>query len=70
MVKYICDICGKEIDISNPHNYSKYKLKNYTFGWDTWFWKKLIVHSSCWRSMCDFIKNSQSKESEHNPNAK
>ena len=40
MVKYICDICGKEIDTSNPHNYSKYKLKNYTFEWDTWFWKK------------------------------
>ena len=61
MVKYICDICGKEIDISNPHNYSKHKLKNYTFEceWGTWFWKKLIVHNSCWRSMCDYIKNSQ-----------
>ena len=70
MVKYICDICGKEIDISNPHNYSKYKLKNYAFEWDTWFWKRLIVHNSCWPSMCDFIKNSQSKESERIPNAK
>ena len=65
MVKYICDICGKEIDISNPHNYSKYKLKNYAFEfeWDTWFWKRLIVHDSCWKSMCNYIKNSQE---EHN----
>ena len=65
MVKYICDICGKEIDISNPHNYSKYKLKNYTyeFEWDTWLWKKLIVHNSCWKSMCDYIKNSQEEHS-------
>ena len=63
MVKYICDICGKEIDTSNPHNYSKYKLKNYTFEWDTWFWKRLIVHNSCWRSMCNYIKNSQEEHS-------
>ena len=70
MVKYICDIYGKEIDISNPRNYSKLKLKNYTFEWGTWFWKRLIVHNSCWRSMCDFIKNSQSKESEQTQNAK
>ena len=38
MVKYICDICGKEIDTTLPRNhgtYSKYKLKNYTFEWGT-----------------------------------
>ena len=31
MVKYICDISGKEIDTSNPHKYYKYKLKIYPF---------------------------------------
>ena len=61
MVKYICDICGKEIT-SKIHT-TEYKLKNYTFEWDTWFWKKLIVHNSCWRSMCNYIKNSQKEHS-------
>lgn len=63
MVKYICDICGKEIDTSKPFEYSKYKLKNYAFDWGTWYWKRLMAHNSCWRSMCNYIKNSQE---EHN----
>lgn len=62
MVKYVCDICGKEIDTTLPRNhgtYSKYKLKNYTFEWGTWYWKNLMIHNTCWKSMCDYIKNSQ-----------
>ena len=61
MVKYVCDICGKEIT-SKMHT-TEYKLKKTDYSWMDWFWKKLIVHNSCWRSMCDYIKNSQE---EHN----
>lgn len=66
MVKYVCDICGKEIDTIK--HYRNYKLKNYN--WREGRWINLLLHDSCWHSMCDFIKNSQSKESEHNSNAK
>ena len=67
MVKYVCDICGKEIT-SKMHT-TEYKLKKADYSWMERHWVNLLVHDSCWRSMCDFIKNSQSKESEHNTNA-
>ena len=62
MVKYICDICGKEIT-SKIHT-TEYKLKKADY--NTWTKRqrvKLLIHDSCWKSMCDYIKNSQE---EHN----
>ena len=67
MVKYICDICGKEIT-SKMHT-TEYKLKKADYSWMenySWMerhWVNLLVHDSCWRSMCDFIKNSQKEHS-------
>lgn len=57
MVKYVCDICGKEIT-SKMHT-TEYKLKKADYSWGERLWVKLLVHNSCWRSMCDYIKNSQ-----------
>ena len=62
MVKYICDICGKEIT-SGMHT-REYKLKKADYNtWTKRQWVKLLIHDSCWKSMCDYIKNSQE---EHN----
>lgn len=63
MIKYICDICGKEI--TTTMNYTKYKLKKEDYDWTEKRWINLLLHDSCWHSMCDYIKNSQSKEGEH-----
>ena len=58
MVKYICDICGKEIT-SGIHT-TEYKLKKADYNtWTKRQWVKLLIHDSCWKSMCDYIKNSQ-----------
>ena len=62
MVKYVCDICGKEIT-SKMHT-TEYKLKKADYNtWAKRQWVKLLIHDSCWKSMCDYIKNSQK---EHN----
>ena len=61
MVKYVCDICGKEI--TSVMHATQYKLKKADYSWMERHWVNLLVHDSCWRSMCDFIKNSQE---EHN----
>ena len=57
MVKYVCDICGKEIT-STMHT-TEYKLKTADYSWTERHWVNLLVHDSCWKSMCDYIKNSQ-----------
>lgn len=67
IIKYVCDICGKEV--ASEMYATQYKLKKADYTWMERHWVNLLVHDSCWRSMCDFIKNSQSKESEQNPNA-
>ena len=61
MVKYICDICGKEIT-SGMHT-TQYKLKKADYSWMERHWVNLLVHNSCWKSMCDYIKNSQEEHS-------
>ena len=61
MVKYVCDICGKEIT-SKIHT-TEYKLKKADYSWMERHWVNLFVDDSCWMSMCDYIKNSQE---EHN----
>ena len=61
MVKYVCDICGKEITLKM--HATECKLKKADYSWMERHWVNLLVHDSCWRSMCDFIKNSQE---EHN----
>lgn len=61
MVKYVCDICGKEIT-SKIHTI-ECKLKKVDYSWMERHWVNLLVHDSCWRSMCDFIKNSQEEHS-------
>lgn len=63
MVKYVCDICGREI--TTTMCYTKYKLKKVDYDWTERRWINLLVHDSCWRSMCDYIKKSQSKDGEH-----
>lgn len=65
MVKYICDICGKEIT-SGMHT-TQYKLKKADYSWMERHQVNLLVHDSCWRSMCDYI--NYSKESEQTQNA-
>lgn len=61
MVKYICDICGKEITLKI--HATEYKLKKADYSWMERHWVNLLVHDSCWKSMCNYIKNSQE---EHN----
>ena len=61
MVKYVCDICGKEI--TSVMHATQYKLKKAGYSWMERHWVNLLVHDSCWRSMCNYIKNSQE---EHN----
>ena len=61
MVKYVCDICGKEI--TSVMHIAQYKLKKADYSWIERHWINLLVHDSCWRSMCNYIKNSQE---EHN----
>ena len=61
MVKYVCDICGKEIT-SKMHT-TEYKLKKAVYSWMEMHWVNLLVHDSCWRSMCNYIKNSQEEHS-------
>ena len=61
MVKYVCDICGKEI--TSVMHIAQYKLKKADYSWMERNWVNLLVHDSCWKSMCDYIKNSQE---EHN----
>ena len=62
MVKYICDICGKEITSGIHTTECKLKKADYNT-WTKRHWVNLLVHDSCWKSMCDYIKNSQE---EHN----
>ena len=62
MVKYICDICGKEITSKIHTTECKLKKADYN-AWMKRHWVNLLVHDSCWRSMCNYIKNSQE---EHN----
>ena len=58
MIKYVCDICGKEIT-SKIHT-TEYKLKKADYNtWTERQWVKLLIHDSCWKSMCNYIKNSQ-----------
>ena len=57
MVKYVCDICGKEITLKI--HATECKLKKAGYSWMERHWINLLVHDSCWKSMCDYIKNSQ-----------
>lgn len=63
MIKCVCDICGKEI-ATKLHS-TEYKLKKADYSWTLGEgrWINLMIHDSCWRSMCDYIKKSQE---EHN----
>ena len=61
MVKYVCDICGKEI--TSIMHATQYKLKKADYSWAERQWVKLLIHDSCWKSMCDYIKNSQEERS-------
>ena len=61
MVKYIWNSCGKEIT-SKMHT-TEYKLKKADYSWMERHWVNLLVHNTCWKSMCDYIKNSQEEHS-------
>ena len=53
MIKYFCDICGKEI--TDRSKASEFKLKKRVYSWDESWWEKLIVHTECWMNLCDKI---------------
>ena len=61
MVKYVCDICGKEK--KKKIHTTECKLKKADYSWTERQWVKLLIHDSCWKSMCDYIKNSQEEHS-------
>ena len=53
MIKYFCDICGKEI--THWSEASKFKLKKRVYSFHESFWENVTVHNNCWEKLCEQI---------------
>lgn len=53
MIKYFCDICGKEI--TDLDSASEFKLKKRVHSWHESWWERISVHTSCWENICEKI---------------
>ena len=56
-IRYVCDICSKEIE--NSSEASEYKVKRLThLSGESW-WAPLTVHNKCWRELCKSIAEKE-----------
>lgn len=53
MIKYFCDICGKEV--TKWSEVSEFKIKKKEHSWHESWWEKMLVHKACWEKLCEKI---------------
>ncbi len=60
MIKYICDICKKEIECDSEG--SEYKVKKLAHSFRKSWWVPLMVHNDCWRALCKSIAEKEEEK--------
>lgn len=60
MVKFYCDICGKEI--TDWSKVSEFKVKKRVHSFHESWWKNLTIHTDCWEDLSDIIEKQRADD--------